>query len=114
VRWCKLSRDEFHFDVSDFADGVLAFSRILGGREVVVVANTSTTQDITGQVIIDASLHTSPSVLTLLFSNLAAPASCRVGTTGTVEVHESDGSVSPGPARLVSVTLAPMQVVILA
>jgi glycosidase len=109
-----LSGDEFHFDVSDFAGGVLAFSRILGGREVVVVANTSTTQDFIGQVIIDASLHTSPSALTVLFSNLTAPASCPVGTTGTAEVHESDGSVSPGPARVVSVTLAPMQIVILA
>jgi glycosidase len=109
-----LSGDGVHFDISDFTGGVLAFSRILNKREVIVVANTDSRQSFVGQVIIDASLHTSPSTLTVLFSNLRTTATCPVGTTGVAEIHEADGSISPGPACVASVTLAPMQVLILA
>jgi glycosidase len=108
-----LSGDGVHFDISDFVGGVLAFSRILNEREIVVVANTDTRQSFSGQVIVDASLHTSPSSLTVLFSNLRTTATCPVGTTSIAEIHETDGSISSGPARVASVTLAPMQVLIL-
>jgi glycosidase len=109
----QLSGDGVHFGLSEFRNGVLAFSRILNRREVVVVANTSTTSTFSGQVIVDASLHAAPSTVSVLFSNLATPASVPVLTTGPAEIQESDGSVSGGPARVVSVTLAPMQVVVL-
>ena len=108
-----ISGDGVHFDLSDFAGGVLAFSRILGGREIAVVANTSTRDAFTGQVVVDASLCPPGSPRAVLYTNLAAPGAFPVKTTGAAQIHESDGSVSSGPARVVSVTLSPMQVVVL-
>jgi glycosidase len=109
----QLSGDGIHFGVSDFNGGVLAFSRILNRREIVVVANCSTTSTFTGQVIVDGNLHTSPSTLRVLFTNLPSVATFAVSTTGPAQIQESNGSLSGGPARVVSVNLAPMQVLIL-
>jgi hypothetical protein len=85
----------------------------LNQREIVVVANTSTTFTFVGQVIIDATLHTCPSNLAVLFNNLPGTMACPVTTTGQAEIQESDGSLSSGPARVVSVRLAPMQAMVL-
>jgi len=109
-----LSGDGVHFGISDFRGGVLAFSRILNRREIVVVANCSTNTTFSGQVIIDAALHASPSSLFVLFTNMVGATTCAVSTSGPASIEESDGSVSAGPARVVSVNLAPMQVQILA
>jgi hypothetical protein len=102
-----------HFGISDFRGGVLAFSRILNQREIVVVANCSTSSTFSGQVIVDAGLHASPSSMAVLFTNLPGAAACPVGTSGPADIEEGDGSRSSGPARVASVSLAPMQVVIL-
>ena len=109
----QLSGDGVGFGISRYPGGVLAFSRILNRREVVVVANTSATAAFAGQVIVDAALHPSPSQLQVRYSNLPAPPTVPVGTTGPAHIEEADGSISPGPARVVSVSLAPMQVVVL-
>ena len=110
----QLSGDGVHFGISDFRGGVLAFSRILNKREIVVVANCSTSSTFSGQVIVDAPLHASPSSMAVLFTNLPGAAACPVSTSGPADIEEGDGSRSSGPARVVSVSLAPMQVVILA
>src|SRR5262245_184161 len=52
-----ISGDGAHFGTSPFASGVLAFSRILNDREVVVVANTSVAQDWSGEVLVDFALN---------------------------------------------------------
>jgi glycosidase len=109
----QLSGDGVHFGISDFRGGVLAFSRILNQREIVVVANCSTSSTFSGQVIVDATLHASPSSLAVLFTNLPGAAAGPVSTSGPADIEEVDGSRSSGPARVVSVSLAPMQVVIL-
>jgi glycosidase len=109
----QLSGDGVHFGISDFPGGVLAFSRILNRREVLLIANASTSSTFAGQVIIDASLHASPSNLSVLYSNLGPTSPAAVSTTGPAQIQEIDGSISAGPARVVSVRLAPMQVLIL-
>jgi hypothetical protein len=43
--------------VSPFAPGVLAFSRILNNREVLVVANANTKGDFQGHVLVDSSIN---------------------------------------------------------
>jgi glycosidase len=109
----QLSGDGVHFGISPFKNGVVAFSRILNRREIVVIANTSTNFTFNGQVIVDGALHASPSTLAVLYSNLPSGPSFAVSTTGPAQIQELDGSTSPGPARVVALTLAPMQVLIL-
>jgi hypothetical protein len=108
-----LSGDGVNFGVSPFAGGVLAFSRILSRREVVVVANTSTNARFAGDVIVDSALNRDGGTLSVLFSTVVAAGPFRVRTTGPARIVEVDGSISPGPARVVSVDLAPMEAVIL-
>jgi len=109
-----VSGDGAHFGVSPFAPGVLAFSRILNDREIVVVANTSAEDAFVGEVIVDATLHAAGSSLAVLWANRAGsavPGPVRV--TGPIAVQEVDGSLGTGPAAVVPVALRPMEVQIL-
>ena len=118
-----LSGDGVHFGVSGFRGGMLAFSRILNEEEVVVVANTSTQDVWSGEVIVDLSLNPAGAVLDVLFSNKSFGPEPRAGSgrpptvvakpEGSVEIHEVSGSVTRGPAKAVRVALAPMEVQIL-
>lgn len=109
-----ISGDGVRFGVSPYPQGVLAFSRILGDREILVVANTHTTDSFGGEVIVDATLNPVGSSFTILFANhgdATWPQPAR--STGPAEIVEVDGSVSSGPATVVPVMLQPMEVQIL-
>ena len=95
---------------------MLAFSRILDNQEVLVVANTNVSQPFSGEVIIDSALNGDNDKIDLLFSNNARPqppgrASTKAG--GSVEIHEVNGAITNGPARVVSVSLRPLEVQLL-
>jgi hypothetical protein len=105
-----------HFGVSTFRDGVIAFSRILNDRGVVVAANTSTTSGWEGEVIVDASLNAAGATYEVAFTNKAsgrAPGPVVPKPSGSVEIHEVSGAVTDGPARAMGVSLAPMEIQIL-
>jgi hypothetical protein len=90
------------------------FSRVLNDEEAVVVVNTSTEAAFVGFVIVDTSLNPPGSQLDLLFTNgETAVKPGPVRSTGVVEIHEVDGTVSPGPACVVPVNVGPMQIHIL-
>jgi glycosidase len=105
------------FGVSPFRPGVLAFSRILNDREVLVAANTSTETAFEGEVIVDAFLNPEGADYEILFSNkihpdLPGPVSTKAG--GTVEIQEPEGGVTRGPARTVRIRLQAMEIQFLA
>jgi glycosidase len=112
-----ISGDGQTFGVSPFAPGVLAFSRILNGDEVVVASNTSTTGGAGVFVIIDSALNHPGDVLEIIYSNKSAPIPpglvTLLGAGGTLTVHEPDGSTGRGPLSAVRVTLQPLEVQIL-
>ncbi len=102
------------FGVSPFSGGVLAWSRILNDQEVVVVANTNTTQTLSVQVIVEMVLSTVGITFRVLYSNQSA----HVGPGPVVNlpsatVAEVDGTTGSGPVHVVTVTLAPLEVQIL-
>ncbi len=104
------------FAVPTTQTGVLAFSRILNDEEVVVVANTNvdpgTEQSV--DVIVEIALNEVGAQFKILYSNKAASTSPgAVRQTGTVIVHEVDGSIGSGPLRVLRVTLQPMEVQVL-
>ncbi len=118
-----LSGDGIHFGISRFPAGVLAFSRILNDQELVVVANTQTQADWTGEVIVDLALNSTPSNYEVLFTNKAFSSSGGPGGIAPqrvvekpqdkVEIYEIGGAVTRGPARALPVTLRPMEIQIL-
>jgi glycosidase len=107
-----LSGDGAAFGLSPFAPGVLAFSRILNDREVVVVANASTESAFRGYVLVDFFLHQDGERLRIL-NEPNESVSEPVETRGGLNIQEPDGRITGGPARMVRVTVAPMSVQIL-
>lgn len=108
-----LSDDGTHFGISVGTPGVLAFSRILNEREVVVIANTSTQAGWTGEVIVEASFNPQGTGYTILFSNKdmpAVPGPIVEKPSGSVEITEVNGTLTHGPVRVLSVHLQPMEI----
>ena len=111
-----ISGDKQHFGVSPYLNGVLAFSRILMDREIVVVANTDTVNSSSVYVIVDNTLNNPGTQLRIMYSNKAAPqppGAVLPSAAGTVQVQETNGSVGSGPLNCMLVTLAPLEVQIL-
>ena len=111
-----ISGDGQQFGVSTFLNGTLAFSRILLDQEIVVVANTDTANSCAVDVIVDATLNNIGDQYRVLYSNKAqsqAPAAVQQKPSGSVTVHEVDGSTGAGPLKSIHVTLAPLEVQIL-
>ncbi len=117
-----ISGDGVHFGVSTFSDGVLACSRILNDREVLVVANISTTEARGCEVIVDRMLNPAGTVYDVMFANTllrpgadggAAPRPVVDKAGGSVEIAEVSGAVTRGPARTLAVRLAPMELQVL-
>lgn len=108
-----ISGNGVHFGASSFGPGVLAFSRILNNREVVVVANANTQGGFQGHVLVDVFIHKDGDRFRVLNgSDATAPGA--VETRSGLEIHEVDGGITTGPARMMQVDLRPMEVQILA
>ncbi len=108
-----ISGDGIHFGASPFAPGVLAFSRILNNREALVVANANTSEDFQGYVLVDLFINNDGEQFHVL-NDSTASAPKPVETRSGLEIHEIQGGVTTGPARMVHVSLRPMEVQILA
>ncbi len=113
-----ISGDGTSFGVSQFQNGVVAFSRILNDQEVVLVANTNLGAPFAGEVIIDDSINSAAIGMKPLFSN-TRPIAGRANNVfnkpgGSVTINEVDGSVTHGPALTVQVQLQPGEAQILA
>jgi glycosidase len=107
-----VSGDGIHYGASPFAPGVLAFSRILNNREVLVIANTHTGEDFDGHVLVDFFINSDGDRFHVL-NDPAAPGPGPVETRSGLEIHEIDNGITAGPARMIGVTLRPMEVQIL-
>ena len=68
-----LSGDGVQFGYSPYAPGVLAFSRILNDREVLVVANAHAQERATPLVVVDRQLNPDGRSLRVAFSNRSGP-----------------------------------------
>lgn len=107
-----VSGDGTNFGISGFPQGVLSFSRILNDQEVLVVANTSTTQQQELDVIVDIQLSSEGDRFAVLYSNQStpfAPGPVRSVAQGSATVYEVDGSVGQGPLHAIHVRLKPQE-----
>ena len=111
----QLSGDLHTFALSSYAPGVLAFSRILSGEEVVIVANTTTQPQTSLAVIVDDSLHAPGEALRVLYSNkttFTAPGPVEESAANAT-IYQADGTSTQGAIRFVTVNLQPMEAQIL-
>lgn len=111
-----ISGDGQHFGISSFPQGILAFSRILMDRELVVVANCSPADTRTFDVIVDSTLNRPADGFRVRYSNKTAfqiPGPVEDKKAGSVSVNEPNGGFGNGPLRSIRVTLDPLEVQIL-
>lgn len=109
----ELSGNGRDFGLSTGMGAVLAFSRILAAREVLIVANSSTTNAFRGFVLADTDTNRSLPAMTVTYSNL--------GTTGTGQLqffpaanfYTGNQFTGAGEAVALYIILAPMEVQIL-
>jgi glycosidase len=112
----QLSGNQRDFAVSPFTPGVISYSRILDAEEVLVVANTAEQGTFRGEVIVDWDLNQADGSFRILFSNIpapAAPGALRSAPQDSVSIRELDGSTTIGPARVLPVTVQPLEIQIL-
>lgn len=107
----EVSGNGIDFGQSSGNGGIVAFSRVLGDREVVVAANTGE-REFAGMILIDRDLNAGGGSMRVAYSN--------VGTTGTAGVRmldariHQDGQAADGRIATVSVRLAAHEVQVLA
>lgn len=66
----KITGNGRDFDFSPFPGGMLAYSRILNDTEILVLANTSQTETLAVDIIVDRLLNPAGRMLKVLFSSL--------------------------------------------
>ncbi len=88
------------FGDSPYPGGVLAFSRILNDRELLVAANAGSSAPVQVQVVVDANLNPPGRPWEVLFSSRPEPAA-------------PSTTISRGSLRTVTVTLAPLEAQVL-
>ena len=109
----QVSGNDLDFGFSRDLGGVLAFSRILNDREIVVVANTSADRAFSGWVLVDSRLHGDDASFAVAYSNHGTAGAARP-RSGPVRFWDREGPPSDGWARRVYVRLGRMEVQVLA
>ncbi len=93
--------------------GVLAFSRILSDREVLLVANTHPVQPFEGFILIDSDLNRSGNAMNIVYSNLGTAGRAALTRTAGARFYDGNSLLGTGNVTAVPVTLAPMEVQVL-
>jgi len=115
LRYGRLYFREVSGNGSDFghssgAGGILAYSRILFDREVVVVANTSTTQPFKGQVLMDIDLNRPPANFSISYSNLGKQDTKTATIIKGARFFDSGNLTGVADIAAVEVSLSPMEI----
>ena len=108
----ELSGNGVDFGHSFGAGGVVAFSRILVDREVLVVANTGV-QQFSGSVILDRDIHAIPGAMKVAYSNRGGSGTSPVRVVGNARFFR-DGQISTGMAAVIDVNVKSGEVQVLA
>jgi len=111
----QVSGNGVNFGISNYTNGILAYSRVLADLETVVVANTDIQNGWSGEVIVDYMLRPGDFSFELLFSNKRAtegvyPIPATEKAQGIVQISKLGGETTNGPARVIQVELLPGEV----
>lgn len=109
----EVSGNGHDFGHSAEVGGIVAFSRILSDREVLVVANTSTTETFRGFVLVDPTLHVFRREMQVAYSNTGRTGVGRVDTTAQARFFDGSRLTGVAPAAFLFVELPPLECQIL-
>jgi glycosidase len=105
----QVSGNNEDFGFSTEKGGVIAFSRILNDKEVMMVANTNTVNSFSGWVVVDSRINRDDAVFEIAYSNFGTIGRGTL-TSKAVRFHERNGSTYEGWARSLQISLAPMEI----
>ena len=108
----EVSANGRDFGQSTGAGGLIAFSRVLANREVIVVANTSGSNFFSGSVVCDVDINRTGKTFQVAYSNKGTAGSGRTTIAPGVLYAGSSSSASSQIASL-PIVLAPCEVQIL-
>jgi len=106
----RISQNGKDFGFSYGAGGVVAFSRILANREVLVVANTNREHTFAGHVLVDTDLNRQPHPYLLAHSNLQAQRPGEIERIPAANLYDENVIVMTEDSAAIRVELAPMEV----
>jgi glycosidase len=107
----EVSGDGVDFGHSYGAGGVIAFSRILADREILVAANTGS-QQFSGAIVVDRDLNSAARRMKVAYSNRRTHGSGAVRHRSDARFHR-DGRILTGHAAMLDVILAPHEIQVL-
>jgi glycosidase len=107
-----ISGNGTNFGFSKENSGIIAFSRILNGQEVVIIANTNVSSSLSGWVLVDSRINDDNARFYVIYSNCGTTGA---GTleSGDVTFYDRNNCSSPGWARRLKFELAPMEIQVL-
>ena len=110
----RLSQNGHDFGFSYGAGGIVAFSRLLADREVLVIVNTSRELTFAGDVLIDATLNRQSRAYQFAYGNQGARVAGAVRQIPGANLYDENVIVMTEDSAALHVTLAPMEVQIFA
>jgi hypothetical protein len=90
--------------------GLVAFSRILTNREVVVVANTNSSRSFEGYVLVDRDLNQPGQIKEIAYSNLDSAGKQAIETRANARFYEGNAFKGIGNAAFLPISLQPREV----
>jgi glycosidase len=109
----EVSGNGSDFGPSQGIGGVLAFSRVLYDREILIVANTNTSLSFSGFAVMDIDINRSKPTLTVGYSNIGTGGSGTVQVIAGANFYEGGALVGSGETAAFYVKLAPMEIQII-
>jgi glycosidase len=105
----QVSGNNVDFGFSNEIGGIIAFSRILNDREVLIVANTHTILTFAGWVVVDSRINRDNTIFRIVYSNIGSTGQQPL-TSSAARYYERDGSSSEGWARRLQILLDPLEI----
>jgi glycosidase len=105
----ELSGNGQDFGLSYGVASVLAFSRILAGREILVLYNSNTTQPYIGFVLLDLDTNRALPNMQVAYSNIGTTGHGTVRLIENANFYDGDQLTGSGLVAALFVTLAPME-----
>jgi glycosidase len=109
----EISGNGQDFGQSNGVGGILAFSRILYDREVLVAANTNTTAAFTGFILMDIDINRSKPSMNVAYSNMDTTGTGTVQLITAANFYDGATITGSGDTAALFVRLAPMEVQVL-
>jgi glycosidase len=106
----EVSPNKYDFNISAVKGGVLAYSRILDDREILVAINTNISDKWDGDVVVDFALNSASPYWQMLYSNAGPEADRKSEMRSETAIHKINGEWHFGPVRALPLTLDAMEI----